>query len=280
MFLLILLLSSKHLFTNNKRLCKVIGAIIGDIIGSVYEFKPTKDYNFELFKEGSKFTDDTVLTIAIADSLLNNVSFKDSVYKWARKHPKRGYGRKFWKWMTSKEPQSYNSLGNGSAMRVSPIGFLNINLNKKLKLAEESAIITHNHPEGIKGALATAFAIHSALVGKDKWYIKKEIEERYNYDLSRNYNSIKEDYKYDITCPGSVPEAIIAFLESKDYESTIRFAVALGGDADTQACIAGGIAQAYYKEIPPDFIDSAFELLPEEIKQIIINFNSKILGQL
>lgn len=255
----------------------MIGSIIGDIIGSVYEFNPTKDYNFELFREGSKFTDDTVLTIAIADSVLNHIPFKDSVYKWSRKHPKRGYGRKFWTWMTSKDPQPYNSLGNGSAMRVSPIGFLDLDIDKKLQLAEESAIITHNHPEGIKGAQATALAIHMALRGVDKSKIKNQIESQFNYNLSRDYYEIKENYKYDITCPGSVPEAIIAFFKSHDYESTIRLAVSLGGDADTQACIAGGIAQAYYKEIPNAFVDQAIELLTEEMKDVIEEYNSKFI---
>jgi len=250
----------------------MLGSIIGDIIGSVYEFHPTKDYNFEAFAEGSTFTDDTVLTIAIADALLNEHSFKDAVYKWARKHPKRGYGRKFWNWMVSKDPQPYNSFGNGSAMRASPIGFMELPLDEKIALAKESAIITHNHPEGVKGAQAIATAIHMALNGQDKMQIKKAIEESYQYDLSRDYQDIKVDYKYDITCPGSVPEAFIAFLESEDYESAIRLAISLGGDADTQACMVGGMAEAYYKELPEEFIHKAMGILPEEMQAIIRNY--------
>jgi len=253
----------------------MLGSIIGDIIGSVYEFHPTKKYHFEVFAEGSTFTDDTVLTIAIADALLNDKSFKNSVYEWARKHPKRGYGRKFWNWMVSKNPQPYNSFGNGSAMRVSPIGFLNVNIDKKLELAKQSANITHNHPEGIKGAMAITMAIHLALNGKDKKQIKEEIEESFQYNLSQDYQEVKVDYKYDITCPGSVPEALIAFLESSDFESAIRMAVSLGGDADTQACIVGGIAEAYYKEIPSDYINKAMFILPEEMQSIIMNYYKK-----
>lgn len=247
----------------------MIGAIIGDIIGSVYEFNPTKNLNFQAFKDGSKFTDDTVLTIAIADAIINNKSFKDSVYEWARKYPKSGYGRKFWDWMTSKNPQPYNSLGNGSAMRVSPVAFTNLNLQEKLELAKQSAIITHNHPEGIKGAQAITMAIHMALMGEDKKQIKKEIEKHYHYDLSRDYHLIEGNYKYDITCPGSVPEALIAFFESSDYESAIRLAVSLGGDADTQACMVGGIAEAYYKDIPKSFILKALEFLPDDMKALV-----------
>ena len=257
----------------NKRSLVLIGAICGDIIGSWYEFCPDKRMDFELFKDESRFTDDTVCSIAIADALLNGNDFVGKLKYWCRKYPKAGYGGNFNWWFRQDDPQPYNSWGNGSAMRVSAVGAFAKSTAETLALAEESAIISHNHPDGIKGAQATALAIHLALTGATKEEIKAHIETHFGYDLSRKYVHIQAHYTFDVSCEGSVPEAIIAFLESTDYESAIRMAVAYGGDADTQAAIAGGIAAAYYGEIPEVILAASVSRLPLDMKELIVKFN-------
>lgn len=247
----------------------MIGSIIGDIIGSTYEFNPTKDYNFQLFTKEMTFTDDSVLTFAVIESLLDKTLFDKSIHKWGNRYPGRGYGLRFSLWLASDNPQPYNSFGNGSAMRVSPVGLVFPSKVQVLKYAKLSAEATHNHPEGIKGAQAVALAIHLACQGVDKKVIKAEIETEFGYDVSKTYQQIQPDYKFDETCQGSVPESLIAFFESTDFESAIRLAVSLGGDADTQACIVGGIAEAYYKEIPQDITDKCMSLLTPEMKKLL-----------
>jgi ADP-ribosylglycohydrolase len=247
----------------------MIGSIIGDIIGSTYEFNQTKEYNFKLFTKEMTYTDDSVLTFAVIDSLLNKVPFDKSIHKWGNDYPDRGYGLRFSQWLADNNPQPYNSFGNGSAMRVSPIGLIFPSKVQVLKYAKLSAEVTHNHIEGIKGAQAVALAIHMACQGFDKSEIKKEIEEEIGYDLSKTYKRVHKDYIFDETCQGSVPESLIAFFESTNFESAIRFAVSLGGDADTQACIVGGIAEAYYKEIPQDFIDKCLPLLTDKMRSLL-----------
>ncbi|MFO7828911.1 MAG: ADP-ribosylglycohydrolase family protein [Bacteroidales bacterium] len=247
----------------------MIGAIIGDIIGSTYEGNPTKNYNFELFTPGMVFTDDTVLTIAVADALLHKKPFDKTIHEWGNKYPNSGYGFNFSLWLADSNPQPYNSFGNGSAMRVSPVGFFFNSEQEVLQFAKRSAEVTHNHPEGIKGAQAVALAIFLAKTGKKKEIIKSVIVEKFNYDLNRKYQDIKKTYSFDVSCQGSVPEALVAFLESTDFESAIRLAIALGGDADTQACIAGGIAEAYYKSIPKKFTDHCLPLLTDEMHTVI-----------
>ena len=249
------------------------GAICGDIIGSAYEWKLTKNYNFNLFTDRSSFTDDTVCSIAVAESLITNESLVDTMQKWCRRYPHAGYGGMFRQWIRLANPEPYGSYGNGSAMRVSAAGAIAQSVEECLALAEQSAIITHSHPEGIKGAQAVALAIRMALEDTPKEEIKSEIEERFGYDLSRRYADIKADYKFQVSCQKSVPEAIIAFLASDDYESTVRRAVALGGDADTQAAIAGGIAAAYYGEIPQFILTECMRKLPEEMKSVINKFD-------
>ena len=259
--------------SNNSHLV-LIGAISGDIIGSAYERASVKNPDFKLFTSRSRFTDDTVCSIAVADSLISGVSFSAKMQYWCRKYPYAGYGGQFRRWITSEKPMPYNSWGNGSAMRVSPVGAYANSIEEVLELAKESAEITHNHTEGIKGAQATALAIFLALHGLSKSGIKNEIETRFGYDLSRNYYDIQRTYKFDVSCQGSVPEAIIAFLTASDYESTIRLAVALGGDADTQGAIAGGIAAAYYGDIPDHIMKESEARLPSDIKQIICEFDN------
>ena len=257
----------------NKRSFVLMGAICGDVIGSCYEFSLTKRLDFDLFTNRSRFTDDTVCSIAIADALMNGNDFVGKLKHWCPKYPKAGYGGYFNWWLRQNPPRPYNSWGNGSAMRVSAIGAFAKSTEETLALAEKSAIVSHNHPEGVKGAQATALAINLALQGSSKEEIKAQIENRFCYELSRKYADIQPQYTFDVSCQGSVPEAIIAFLESTDYESAIRMAVAYGGDADTQAAIAGGIAAAYYGEIPDYILNECLSRLPLDIKEIIAKFN-------
>lgn len=253
----------------------MIGAIAGDIIGSAYEIFRTKKKDFKLFSFRSSFTDDTVLTFAVADAVLNSKDYASLIKRWAWRHPLAGYGGKFSLWFLLNKKKPYNSWGNGSAMRVSPIGFAFDNLEKVLEEAKKSAEVTHNHPEGIKGAQATASAIFLARTGKNKDEIKKYIEEKFKYNLDRTIAEIRPGYKFDVSCQGSVPEAIISFLESSDYEDAIRNAVSLGGDSDTIACITGGIAQAFYKGVPDLIVEKSRKKLTKIMIKILDEFNKR-----
>lgn len=232
----------------------MLGAIAGDIIGSVHEHFRTKRKDFKLFTPVSTYTDDTVLTVAVADAILSEADYGPRIKSYARRHPLRGYGPRFLLWMATPRTTPYNSFGNGSAMRVSPVAHAFSSEDDVLEHARRAAECTHNHPEGIKGAQATALAIFLARRGAGKESIRREIHDRFGYDLSRTVESIRPDYAFDMTCQGSVPESIIAFLDSESFEDAIRNAVSLGGDADTQACIAGAIAEAHYKEIPSEIL--------------------------
>lgn len=253
----------------------ILGAVIGDCIGSVFEFHNFKSTDFHLFSKKTTFSDDSVLTLATMDSNLNHVDYTKVYQTFGRNYPNRGYGGNFSYWIYLDNPKAYESFGNGSAMRVSPVGWAYNNLDDVLKVAKRSAEVTHNHPEGIKGAQATASAIFLARTGKTKSEIKEFIEVMFDYDLSRTIESIRTEYSFDESCQGSVPEAIIAFLESTNFESTIRLAISLGGDSDTIACIAGSIAEAFYKEIPEYVIEKTLKLLPDEFIKLIEDFSSK-----
>ena len=225
------------------------GAIAGDIIGSVYEFDNIKTTDFPLFTDESDYTDDTIMTVAVADWLLNGGDLVKVMQQYSAEYPcpMGGYGGRFSYWLMEENPLPYNSWGNGSAMRVSAVGWKFDSLEKTLEVAKETAIVSHNHPEGIKGAQATAAAIYLARSGKSKQEIKQYIETVFSYDLDRTCDDIRPDYSFDVSCQGTVPEAIIAFLDSSDFEHAIRLAVSLGGDSDTLACITGGIAEANLK---------------------------------
>lgn len=251
------------------------GAIVGDIIGSHYEFLPCKEKDFLLFGDHYYYTDDSVLTLATADSIINNISYLDSYLKWSKKYPHMSWGERYNAWFRDDIHEPYNSFGNGSAMRVAPIGWAFKTLEETQEEAKKSAEVTHNHPEGIKGAQAVATAIFMARNKKSKYEIKEYMEDKYGYNLSRKYTEIQPGYTFDVTCQGSVPEAIIAFLDSKDFEDCIRNAVALGGDADTQACIAGAIAEAYYGGVPKDIWDTCEEVLEPEMNQLVEDFYDK-----
>ena len=233
------------------------GAILGDIIGSPFEFdRGDKTKDFELFTEGCNFTDDSVMTIAVAEALLAvgsaapideiEAAVKASMKDWGHRYPQAGYGGSFRHWLKEKNPKPYGSYGNGSAMRVSAAGWLYDSLERTREVARATAKVSHNHPEGIKGAEATASAIYMARNGASKEEIKKYIESEFHYDLDRTLNQIRPYYHMDETCQKTVPEAIIAFLEAEDFEDAIRNAVSLGGDTDTLGAITGSIAEAYF----------------------------------
>lgn len=255
----------------------MIGAILGDIIGSRFEFSKLriKSEYFELFTKDNYFTDDTVMTIATADAIMNNKDFAQTYQEWGKKYPNAGYGGMFDSWLHSRNPKPYNSFGNGSAMRVSPIGWLYNDLKTVFDKAEESAIVTHNHEEGLKGAVSIAGCIYLARNKTPKKIIKEFVETYFGYDLSKTVADIRLIYDFDETCQGSVPESIICFLEGNNYEDVVRKAVSLGGDTDTQACIAGSIAEAYYG-IPDKYICKLDNYLPEDMLDIIVQFNKKI----
>lgn len=259
----------------------MIGAIAGDIIGSVYEGNAIKSTDFDLFSPESTFTDDTVLTVAVADCILHDKEYAATFKEYGRRYPYAGYGGMFQMWLLSNRSQPYNSFGNGSAMRVSPVGFAFKSLEETLEEAERSAAVTHNHPEGIKGAQAVAAAIFLAREGYSKDAIRDYVEENFEYDLHRTLDEIRPNYDFDETCQGSVPESIIAFLESTDYEDAVRKAISLGGDSDTIACITGGIAKAYYKKIPDYIINKAKQLLDGDLLAIVEKFSKRydLLGR-
>jgi ADP-ribosylglycohydrolase len=250
----------------------MIGAIAGDIIGSVYEWVNIKTTDFPLFSSENFFTDDTVLTVAVADCILHGHDYAEKFREYTRDYPGRGYGGAFLNWASAPDSMPYNSWGNGSAMRVSPVGFAFKKLEDVLEEARKSAEVTHNHPEGIKGAQAAATAIFLARSGEKKLKIKSYIEETFRYDLSQSLDSVRSHYKFDVSCQGSVPQAIIAFLESSDYEDAVRKAISIGGDSDTIACITGGIAQAFYGSVP-DFIKKRVtEILDNRLNRITADF--------
>lgn len=253
----------------------IIGAIAGDVIGSIYEWHNNKTTDFPLYSVNCHFTDDTVLTIAVADCILNEKDFAKTIWEYGNAYPKSGYGGMFKKWLKSNNPQPYNSYGNGSAMRVSPVGFAYRSIEEVLKVAAQSAEVTHNHPEGIKGAQAIAAAVFLAQTGQPKQIIRDFITKNFDYDLNFTLDSIRPFYKFDATCQGSVPQAIVAFLESHDFENAIRLAISIGGDSDTIACMTGGIAAAYYKEIPHDLLGFVCSALPAKFIQIIHEFDMK-----
>src|SRR5215467_1237910 len=250
----------------------MLGAIAGDIIGSVHEFEARKTKDFPLFVARSRFTDDTVLTIAVADCLLTGSSYTDMFHEYSRAYPDRGYGARFWHWVESGSRRPYKSWGNGAAMRVSPVAFALQTLDGVLKEARASAEVTHNHPEGIRGAQATAAATFLARQGNSKNKIRNVIEKQFGYDLSRCTSTIRKTYSFNESCQETVPEAITSFLESEDYEDAVRLAISLGGDADTLACIAGGIAEAFYGSVPAAIANPALALLDDGLLKTVKRF--------
>ena len=251
----------------------MLGAIAGDIIGSIYEVLPMKRKDFQLFSFGSHFSDDTVLTYAVAHSILTGTSYASNFKKCFWRYPLAGFGQRFTCWVIKNGKEGYNSWGNGAAMRVSPIAWAYDNLEDVLKEAERCTATTHNHPEGIKGGQATAAAVFLARQGKTKQEIQDYIEQTFAYDLHRTIDEIRPNYKFEVSCQKSVPEAIIAFLESTDFEDAIRNAVSLGGDSDTIAAITGGIAEAFYGGVPHVIAVLVWIILDRRIQNTVIEFN-------
>lgn len=265
------------------------GAILGDIIGSPFEFdRGDKTKDFKLFSRRSHFTDDSVMTLAVCEALLKvgqDATVKEiedtvisSMQSWGRRYPRAGYGGYFRRWLTARHPEPYNSFGNGSAMRVSAVGWLYDSLEKTRTVAKATANVTHNHPEGIKGAEATASVIFMARNSSSKEEIKNYIENEFHYDLNRTLNEIRPGYHMDETCQKTVPEAIIAFLEAKDFEDAIRNAVSLGGDTDTLGAITGSIAEAYYG-IPEWLITECRKRINRDMRVVLDDFNDALSSQ-
>ena len=264
----------------------MIGAILGDIIGSPYEFdRGNKTKDFPLFSRRSGFTDDTVMTLAVAQGFLDAGLEADdetvrqnmvrSMRELADRYPHAGYGGRFRRWLTDPDPQPYSSWGNGSAMRVSSAAWLFHDLDSVLRTARLSAEVTHNHPEGVKGAQATAAAIFLARTGHDKAEIKRYIEGTFQYDLSRTCDEIRPAYRHVESCQETVPEAITTFLEGEDFEDVIRTAVSLGGDCDTLTAIAGSIAEGFYG-VPEELVDECLSRLPDDLREILERFQKAI----
>lgn len=271
----------------------MMGAIIGDIAGSKYEFHPVKTKHFEPFPEGCRVTDDSVMTVAVAEVMLDlkgdeaddeiKEKLVKSMKKWGHRHPRAGYGKKFRRWLSSPDSKPYNSFGNGSAMRVSSCGWLFDDMETTRRMARLSAEVTHNHPEGIKGAEAVAAAIYMGRSGFTKKEIKDYIEKEFGYDLSRPYDEVRKKCSFNGTCQVSVPEAFIAFLEGNTYIDAIGNAIYLGGDADTQAAIAGSIAEAFYDDnedeeirIPFDIWLCGFSHVPEDMTKVVNRFYDRV----
>lgn len=264
----------------------MIGAIIGDIAGSRFEFNNYRNTDFEFFATQSEFTDDTVCTVAVADYLLSAGTadkeeprpFAGLLKKWCLTYPDESYGGNFQRWIHSSDPAPppYNSFGNGAAMRISPVGDFFDTKEETMQYADIVTGVTHNHPEGLKGARAVAHAMLLAGKGTTKEEIKSTITSQYGYDLSSTCREIREVNQFDETCQVTVPQAIIAFLESTNFETAVRLAVSIGGDSDTIAAIAGGLAETFYKEIPSNIIHDAMDRLPEDITGVVKAFYKKI----
>ena len=250
----------------------MIGALTGDIVGSIYEFNNIKTTVFPLFQESCRFTDDTVLSVALAESLLTGESFAVIMRDYYRRYPEAGYGGTFHRWARREIEGPYQSWGNGSAMRTSPVGWAFNSLEEVLLKAEEYAAVTHDHPEGIKGAQAAATAIFLARTGASKADIRKYASTTFGYDLSRSCDQIRPGYRFDVSCQGTLPPAITAFLESTDFESALRLAVSLGGDTDTLACITGGIAEAFYGGVPQSIFRQTMDFLDEQLRSVVERF--------
>ncbi len=259
------------------------GALLGDIIGSPYEFGNKKTKDFPLFSRDSSFTDDSVMTVAVAEALLGADGQTDgavkealvrSMQKWGHEYPRAGYGGRFVSWLRNNETAPYGSYGNGSAMRVSSAGWLFDTLEQTRHMARLTAEVTHNHPEGIKGAESTAAAIFLARNGRTKDEIRSYLIGEFGYSLTRTCDEIRPRYRFEVSCQKSVPEAIIAFLDGEDFEDVIRNAVSLGGDSDTQACIAGGIAEAFFG-VPESLKTECRSRIPADMLSILDRFDAE-----
>jgi len=253
----------------------MIGAIAGDVIGSVFEGAPPQPKDFPLFAPSSTFTDDTVLTVAVANAILEGHDYAASLHRWGRRYPRAGYGGMFYQWLVMDEPKPYNSYGNGSAMRVAPVGWAFDDLDRVLLEAGRSAAVTHDHPEGVKGAQAVAGAVFLARSGRSKDHIRALLTERFDYELRASLDELRERAEFDVTCRGTVTAAAIAFLESTDYEDAIRNAISLGGDADTLACVTGALAEPFYGGTPAAIQREVVGRLDAPLREEVLAFTAR-----
>lgn len=256
----------------------MLGALLGDMVGSRFERNNYKGKDFELCHPDCRATDDSVLTIATAQALLDKIPFGDVYRYWYQRYPHAGYGRSFAVWGAGDSQTGYNSFGNGSAMRVAPVGWYAQTLDEALELARQSALPTHNHPQGIKGAQAVAAAIFLARTGNSKQQIKDRIEQTFSYDLTMTPDTIRPDYIFDVTSQGSVPQALVCFLHSTEVEDALRTAVSIGGDSDTIACISGSIAEAFYGGIPQKLAAWCLGRLDIPQRQLVKRFRHEVMG--
>jgi ADP-ribosylglycohydrolase len=255
----------------------MLGALTGDIVGSIYEWHNIKTTNFPLFQDQCRFTDDSVLTVALAQSILTGEDYAVLMRRYYRNYPDAGYGSNFLRWSQSEGASPCFSWGNGAAMRISPVAWSCDSLEEVLQRAAHYCNPTHGHPEGIKGAQATAAATYLGRVGASKLEIRQFVTDRFSYELSRSCDEIRPGYSFDVSCQGSVPQAITAFLESTDFETAIRLAVSLGGDSDTIACITGGIAEAFYGGVPELIAKRTLEFLDEPLRRVTTEFKAKFV---
>ncbi len=253
----------------------MLGALIGDMVGSRFEWRNYKGKDFALIHPDCRATDDSILTIAVADALLRGEDFGSALRRYCRAYPDAGYGGRFLQWAAGDDDAAGNSFGNGSAMRVAPTGWYARTLKEALDLARQSALPTHNHPEGLKGAGAVAAAIFLARDGQGKNAIRHYVEQTFGYDLRPTPDEIRPGYSFDMTCQGSVPEAFSCFLNSTDFEDSLRTAVSIGGDSDTLACITGSMAEAFYGGVPDDLRDWCLELLDEPLRPVVSRFRGR-----
>lgn len=256
----------------------MLGAIAGDVIGSIHEAARTKTKDFPLLTPQSRFTDDTVLTVAVAECLLHGREYVEAFHDYFETYPTAGYGGTFFWWASSRCREPYNSWGNGSAMRVSPVAYAAATLEEVLEEAKRCAEVTHNHEQGIRGAQAVAAAVFLARTGSSKEQIRQYIEERFGYFLDETLDQLRPTYPFDVSCQGSVPQSILAFLESDGFEDAIRNAISLGGDADTMACIAGAIAEAYYGGVPDEIAIPILERLDNRLRNVVRDFREKYMA--
>jgi len=255
----------------------MIGLIAGDIIGSVYERHIASTKDFPLFHPSSTYTDDSVLALAVAEAILSNKPYDELIREYGRKYPDACYGASFYRWMKEDNAPPYNSWGNGSAMRVASVGYASDTITEVMSEAKKSAEVTHNHPEGIKGAQAIALSVFLARKSYCKIEIRNKISDLFHYDMIRTVDDIRKTYHFDVSCQGSVPEAIISFLDSNSYEEAIRNAVFLGGDSDTIGAMAGAIAEAYYGGVPEKIKSRVIQILPDDLLDILNRFNRKYI---
>lgn len=257
----------------------MLGAIAGDVIGSVHEGADAPPKDFPLFVPASRFTDDTVMSVAVASALLHGLDYTDELRRWGRAYPDAGYGGLFLRWLFDPAPRPYQSFGNGSAMRVAAVSWALDDLDDILAEAARSAAVTHDHPEGIKGAQAVACAVFLARTGASKPEIRTAMEQRFGYDCSASLDALRKLASFDVTCQGTVPPAVVAFLESADFEDAVRNAISLGGDADTLACIAGAIAEAWYGGVPEHVRSEVMARLDAPIATEVRAFTAKFVNR-